>query len=240
MPELLKMKKCPQPRNFHSEGDVWKHTKIALGNLQSKKFKKEFGVSKHSAELVFGLLFHDLGKPYTMIRADRLRYNNHDAFSAEKSGEIMERLKLSNAGVDINKTTWLISRHMIVTHTKRSAMKKTTLEKYFYNPQVPGLDLMKLMHADIEASIPYRGKADFSGYNRLRKEIETLNKTAKKYKELPKEILDGHEIMKALNIPPGKLIGKLKVLLREEQLDGRISTKKEALSFVRKHRYDTL
>ena len=129
---------------------------------------------------------------------------------------------------------------MIVTHTKRSAMKKTTLEKYFYNPQNPGLDLMKLMYADIEASIPYRGQPDFSGYNRLRKEIETLNKTAKKYKRLPKEILNGHEIMKTLNIPPGPQIGKLKESLREQQLEGKISDKNQALAFIKKHRYDTV
>jgi tRNA nucleotidyltransferase/poly(A) polymerase len=234
MPELLKMKKCPQPRNFHSEGDVWKHTKLALENLRSKKFKQEFGESKFSSELIFGLMFHDMGKPYTMVKEpDRLHYNNHDAYSAERGSEIMERLKLSSTGLDIDKTCWLISRHMIVTHTKRSAMKKTTLEKYFYNPQNPGLDLMKLMHADIEASIPYRGKPDFSGYNRLRKEIDSLNKTAKKYKVLPKEILDGFIIMKILNLKPGKQIGTLKELLREEQLKAKIKTKEEAIKFLK-------
>ena len=237
MPELLTMKKCPQPRNFHSEGNVWRHTTIALGNLQSKKFIKEFGKSEPSAALVFGLMFHDLGKPYTMIRADRLRYNNHDAFSAEKAGEIMERLKLASAGVDVDKTVWLVSRHMIVTHTKKSAMKKTTLEKYFYNPQNPGQDLMKLMHADIEASIPSSGKPDFSGYIRLKKEIDSLKKTARKKTELPKEILNGFEIMKALNLPPGPQIGKLKEVLREEQLKGKIKTKQRALAFLKKNRY---
>lgn len=237
MPELLTMKKCPQPRNFHTEGDVWRHTEIALENLQSKKFVKEFGKSKPSAELVFGLMFHDLGKPYTIERADRLRYNNHDAVGAEKAREIMERLKLSSAGVDVDKTVWLVSRHMIVTHTKKSAMKKTTLEKYFYNPQNPGQDLMKLMHADIEASIPMSGKSDFSGYIRLKKEVNSLKKTARKKTELPKEILNGFEIMKTLNLPPGKQIGKIKELLREEQLKGKIQTKRHALAFLKKNRY---
>ncbi len=234
MPELLKMKKCPQPRNFHSEGNVWKHTQIALKSLRSKKFIKEFGTAEYSPELVFGLMFHDLGKQYTIERTDRLRYNNHDAVGAQKAREIMERLKLSSAGVAIDKVVWLISRHMIVTHTKKSAMKKTTLEKYFFNPHNPGQDLMKLMHADIEASIPYRGKPNFSGYNRLRKEIDSLNKTAKKYKVLPKEILDGHEIMKVLNLKPGPQIGKLKIALREKQLEGKIKTKQQALTFLKK------
>ena len=42
MPELLKMKKCPQPDNFHSEGDVWQHTKLCLKKSNSPTFKKKF------------------------------------------------------------------------------------------------------------------------------------------------------------------------------------------------------
>ncbi|MFC1687179.1 hypothetical protein ACFL0L_01210, partial [Patescibacteria group bacterium] len=30
MPELLTMKKCPQPHNYHIEGDVWNHTRLTL------------------------------------------------------------------------------------------------------------------------------------------------------------------------------------------------------------------
>ena len=103
MPELLTMKTCPQPRNFHSEGNVWKHTLLCLKNLHSIKFVKEFGSEKLSPELVFGLLFHDLGKPYTLERMDRLRFNNHDSVGATKARAIMERLKLSNAGLDVEK-----------------------------------------------------------------------------------------------------------------------------------------
>ena len=133
MPELLKMKGCPQPKNFHSEGDVWTHTRLCLKNISSKKFQKKFGKKKPSAELTFGLLFHDLGKPYTIEHADRLRFNNHDAVGAEKAEELMGRLKLSNGGVNTEQVAWLIRKHMIATHTKKSPMKKTTLEKYFFN-----------------------------------------------------------------------------------------------------------
>ena len=40
MPEILNMKKCPQPKKYHTEGDVWTHTILALKNLESNKFKK--------------------------------------------------------------------------------------------------------------------------------------------------------------------------------------------------------
>ena len=65
MPELLKMKGCPQPEEFHSEGDVWTHTRMALQALRSEEYGKMFGeVDPHyNALLIMAVLFHDVGKP---------------------------------------------------------------------------------------------------------------------------------------------------------------------------------
>src|SRR3989338_128334 len=60
MPELLKMKKCPQPKIFHNEGDVWTHTLLALEKLNSPAFKKEFFGKKISPEVIWGVIYHDL------------------------------------------------------------------------------------------------------------------------------------------------------------------------------------
>ncbi|MDO8505624.1 MAG: hypothetical protein Q7S48_03535 [bacterium] len=64
-PELLKMKGCPQPEEFHSEGDVWTHTRMALEALESEEYGKMFGeVDPHyNALLIMAVLFHDVGKP---------------------------------------------------------------------------------------------------------------------------------------------------------------------------------
>src|SRR3989344_1648859 len=96
IPELLTMKKCPQPKNFHSEGDVWIHTLLTLKNLTSTQFKREFKNQPTTDEVLWALLFHDLGKPYTIVRMDRLRYNNDDAVSAEKFPSVANRLKISS------------------------------------------------------------------------------------------------------------------------------------------------
>ncbi|MDD5040452.1 MAG: HD domain-containing protein [Patescibacteria group bacterium] len=235
MPELLAMKGCPQPRNFHTEGDVWKHTRLALKNLSSKRYRTKFGSAAPSAELVFGLLFHDLGKPATKERRDRLRFNNHDTVGSEQARVIMERLKLSSAGVDVEKTVWLCRKHMIVTHTKKSPMRSTTLEKYFFNPRVPGDDLMKLMFADVQATVPATGKPDFTEYRMLEQQVGKLAAIAKKRKILPPDLLNGNEIMKLRKLGPGPQIGKLKSLLREQQLRGTVTTKQEATDYLSTH-----
>ncbi|MDD5222248.1 MAG: hypothetical protein PHY10_03690, partial [Patescibacteria group bacterium] len=46
IPEMLAMKGCPQEPRFHSEGDVWQHTRLTLEKLASKKFKTKFHQKK--------------------------------------------------------------------------------------------------------------------------------------------------------------------------------------------------
>lgn len=235
MPELLKMKGCRQPRNFHSEGDVWKHTMICMQNVSSPRFKKKFGTEKPSPELTYATLFHDIGKPYTIQRADRLRFNNHDVIGAELSKKILSRLRISSAGVDVDKVVWLVRMHLITTHSKKSPMKKTTIEKYFFNDQLPGTDLLKLMYADIQATIPPSGHSDFTEYNTLERQIKKLGPEARRKRSLPPVIMNGNEIMKQLHMEPGPAIGQFKTLLREEQLRGSIKTKKQAIEFLKKN-----
>ncbi|MCH7492943.1 CCA tRNA nucleotidyltransferase [Patescibacteria group bacterium] len=233
MPDMLKMKGCPQPTEFHAEGDVWQHTQLCLKNLSSSKFKNNFGAKKLSPELIFSLMWHDLGKPSTMKKMDRLRYNNHDNVGADLAQDIMKRLKLSSAGLDTDSVAWLIRRHMIAAYTKKSPMKNTTVEKYFYNEQWPGQDLLKLIFADVQATVPTNGRPDFSSYQVIAKQVADLKNVSPLKKSLPKIIINGHEVMKHLKIKAGPKIGKLLELLREEQLGGNIKSKSQALKFIK-------
>ncbi len=234
IPELLKMKGCPQPKNFHSEGDCWQHTILSLKKLESKEFKKEFKNQPITPELIWGLLFHDLGKPYTIVKADRLRFNNHDNVSAYKFKEIAEKLKLSSAGLNIEAIQCIIAKHMLPTHSKTSVMKDTTIEKYFFNPNFPGTELMMLIFADISATVPPSGKPDFTEYNVLKKRISKLQAKSKNKKELPKPLVTGADLIKELKLTPSPKFGKLLALAREAQLKGKIKTKAEGLKLIKK------
>lgn len=244
IPEIMRMKGCIQPENFHSEGDVWTHTKLSLEKLSSREFTKKFGQEKPSSQLIFGLLFHDAGKPYTIKTperdgVERIQFYDHDNTGALLALQICHRLKLSSLGaenkllhVDCDNVSWLVKKHMLAMHAIVEEMKDTTIEKYFFNPQVPGDDLMKLIYADILATIPKNGKMDISHFEKLEARIAKLKKLGKTKKSLPKEILDGYEIMKKFDLKPGPKIGELKEALREEQLAGRVKTKEEAWGFL--------
>ncbi|MAF13787.1 MAG: hypothetical protein CMI53_02755 [Parcubacteria group bacterium] len=235
MPELLKMKKCPQPKNWHTEGDVWVHTILALEKLNSQKFKREFKGEEVTPELIWGVIFHDLGKPYTLVRTDRLRFNNHDNVGAKKFKEIAERLKLASAGLDVDDTEKIIAKHLLAVYAKGDGMKDTTLEKYFFNPNFPGRQLMMLILADTLATIHDNGKPHFAEYNKLKSVISKLKKKTKGKNNLPQPVINGTDLIKKFKLNPGPKIGKLLTISREAQLRGKIKSKADGLKLIKKH-----
>ncbi|TSC96199.1 MAG: hypothetical protein Athens101410_129 [Parcubacteria group bacterium Athens1014_10] len=243
MPELLKMKKCSQPKNFHSEGNVWSHTKLALEKLNSKEFKNEFGGEKPGIELILGIIFHDIGKPYTIKTpkkdiVDRIRFNDHDQIGADLAKKICERLKLSSSEefqIDIDRVVWLVRAHMFFLNNNVDGIKNSTLEKYFFNPKFNGQDLLKLGFIDAIASIPDKGKTNLTNFYKMAERIKNLQAMSKEKEKLPESILDGHEIMKKFKLKPSKQIGELLKILREEQLAKRVKSKKQAFEFLKKH-----
>ena len=235
LPDLLKTKNCPQPKNFHSEGDVWQHTLIAIEKLNSPKFKKEFSVGAIKPEIIWGLIFHDIGKPLTMTKTDRLRFNNHDVVSAEKFTKIANQLKLSSAGLDVELTKKIIVKHMLPTAGQIKDMKETTIEKYFFNKDFPGQELLMLIFADISATIPPSGNPDFSSYQALTGRIKKLKGRVKTKKLLPKPLINGYDLIKNFKLKSSPKIGELLAIGREAQLAGKITTKAQGIKYLKKY-----
>jgi poly(A) polymerase len=233
MPELFSLRGCPQPPNFHSEGDVWTHTKLALEFLSSEKFKKQFGEAKPSAEVVMAVLFHDLGKPLTMKTperdgTDRIRFDGHDVAGAEAAAAICRRLKLDSLPedspfrVDPKRVKQMIEKHMLLVQGNISEMRPSTIEKYFFNPNFPGDGLLQVAFADANATIPEVGEPDLINFYAMLERIEGLRVLVKEKNRLPKPILSGDDIMEHFRIKSGPEVGKLITVLREAQLSGKV------------------
>ena len=254
LPEVCDMKGCEQPPNWHSEGDVYVHTKLAISNIFSQEFTHEFNTSfealskekpKTAALVIFAILFHDLGKPPTMQTpekdgTDRIRYNNHDSVGAQLAGDICERLALSapeKHGINCGDLVWIVRNHMVHVMGEITEMKNTTIEKYFFNDNVPGDALIMTMWADASATIQEETKGpSFSGYNALLKKLAEVRMFLDDRDRLPEALLNGNEIMKALKLPSSPELGTIIEALREEQLTGNISTPEEALVFIKKYK----
>lgn len=238
IPELLKMKKCPQPKNYHSEGDVWQHTALALQVLTSSRFKKEFGETPN-AEVVFATLFHDIAKPLTIIypqkRSDHLRFYGHDEKGAVVTRAVAERLKLSSykdgsIDVDAERLFHLVRYHLLLMSGDPKNMRATTIERHYLRNDLLGSELLMVQFADGSAALDPHGRPGLGPYRTMKKHIQGLLNT--KTKTLPPPLLNGNEIMRHRMIPPGPEVGKIIERLREAQLTGLVRTKAAALKFV--------
>ncbi len=246
-PEFAAMKTCPQPHEWHAEGDVFTHTRLAMTHLGSKEFEEFFGDppagGQWDALLVFAVLLHDIGKPPTLKTpekdgADRVRFDGHDEVGAKMVGVIADRLKLSSmpegSRYHINRDhlVWLIRNHLISMNPALE-MRSTTIEKYFYNPLVPGEHLLRLTFCDGSASLPASGgPSDLSNLRALSDRMKKVGIMAEAKKRLPKPLIDGIVVMETLNLPPSKQIGDILKQLREEQLLGNLTSPEEAIEYL--------
>lgn len=245
IPELHPMKLCPQEKRWHSEGDVWAHTRLALSTLSGKPFIKEFGGKNDSALLVFAVLFHDVGKPLTLQTpqthsVDRIRTNGHDRVGAEMARAIGDRLRLQTAqdfDGDVDDLVWLVRNHLLILTTTVDKLRSRTIEKYFYDNPRRGELLLRLVFCDSSASIQTSGKSGLQAYHAFKKRRVSFEKqhhlTARK-RLLPKPLLDGDDIMRICAIKPGPRVGELREQLREEQLLGVLNTKRQAETWLKK------
>ncbi len=242
MPELLAMKTCMQPKNWHSEGNVWKHTRLALEKLSSKKFFSVFG-HKASALTIMSALFHDIGKPDTIQTpkkdgVDRIRYTNHEKVGSIIAEKIAARLKFSSPehiGIKTSDLSWIVRMHLLAVKPQVEIMKNTTLEKYFLNDNLPGNELIEVMWTDAQATIPHKKKPDLSAWKILVKRVDQLRRWQSKsaHKKIS-PLLNGNDIMNHFHLKAGKHIGKILDALREEQLSGKVQSSEDAVVFVKK------
>lgn len=246
LPELLPMKGCPQPANYHAEGDVWTHTRLALQRLWSPEFAAEWSGKAPDAEVIFAVLLHDVAKPVTITTpekdgADRIRFNNHDNVGANIAREICERVKLSQFPresrwhIDSERLGWLVAHHLLLVHGAIEDMKNSTIERYFFADQRAGEQLLMVMWADGSATVPPSGTPDLTNYRAMRARIAKLAELDRARKGLPPALIDGRRIMGELGISPGPTVGKYLALVREAQLAGEVTTAEEAMAWLKRH-----
>ncbi|MBI4564791.1 MAG: CCA tRNA nucleotidyltransferase [Planctomycetes bacterium] len=207
LPEVEAMVGVPQPPEYHPEGDVWTHTRLCLETLRDPSF-----------ELALAVLLHDIGKPKTLLIADRIRFNGHDKVGAHMADAIATRLKLSNDQRD--RIVWLVDRHLAFLQWEH--MKQSTLKRLLAHEHIG--DLLKLVRADTLGS-----RADDAYVDRL----EAIRATMTIEKLKPPPLLTGNDLID-MGYAPGP---RFKSVLREvfdAQLEGTIRTGEEARALAQR------
>ena len=243
MPEIHALKGVPQPPEFHSEGDVFEHTKLALEAFVTPEWREFFGDVRPSLNVIIATLLHDIGKPLTLMTPEkhgvnRIRTDGHDVAGAKIVPEICQRLRLSSyidparGQINVETVTWLVQNHLILGHGSPEIFKPATVYRYFLKDPSQGLELQQVIFADMHATRPEDGRRLTPKLKQLQERLGEVNKklTAGKLKLL----LSGEDIMASFKIKPGPAVGRLLKLLEEAQLAGSVKTKRQAVNHLKK------
>lgn len=227
LPELHRLRDVPQPPEWHSEGDAWTHTRLAMDFLGGPLFADFFPGTRPSPLAVVGTLFHDVGKAVTAkVRDGKMTFWGHAEAGADLTAAIAERWRLASAGIDVGKLTWLVREHMFPHLVDLEQVRKTTLRARFLADAAAGEALLHLYVADVAASWRPDGRPDFFHAWRLLAEVARLRAADRE------PLLTGTEVMATTGLAPGPEIGRLLEQIREEQLHGRLKTEQEAKDFL--------
>lgn len=209
LPELLEMKGLPYGPPDAVAGDLWEHSLRVVELLGPRP----------SFSLAFAALLHDVGKRRSVGRTpDRYTYHGHEHISCRMASEICLRLKLSNA--ERERVEWLVENHQKLADARR--MRTSKLKRLLAHDGIG--DLLALHRADALAS---GGSVDHVDY------CEQLLREWSEADLNPPHLLTGHDLAR-IGLEPGPLFKRLLDAVREAQLDGTISSRKQALELVTK------
>ncbi len=210
LPEILDLQGCEQPPQWHPEGDVFVHTRIMLGLLPDDA----------SLPLVLSVLFHDIAKPatYTYDAAeDRIRFNGHDKLGAEMTEGILRRLRYSNDTIEA--VTGGVERHMQFKDVQKMRISK--LKRFMARPTFD--DELELHRVDCSSS---NGLLD--NYDFLREKTEQFAAEPL----IPERLLDGRDLIDC-GWEPGPQLGEILKEIQDLQLEGELTTRDEALQWLK-------
>lgn len=197
------------------------------------------------AVLFFTALYHDVDKPTTksLDASGRIRFFDHDIRGAKTAVERAQGFNLSND--EVTRIQTIIKNHMrFHFFTDRMAADKQepsrkAIYRFFRETGEAGMDLVLLGLADLRGTQgpmltqeTWTAALDVARIlleNYWEKREETVS---------PPQLLDGNDLMKELDLQPGRIIGQLLEAIREGQATGKISTREEAFDLARAHLKD--
>jgi putative nucleotidyltransferase with HDIG domain len=161
IPELAELGSTPQPFQYHAEGDVASHTKLAV----------EACPPNCVPDLLWASLLHDVGKPLTTKDdGERITAHDHHAVGAEIAERVLQRLRMDAERREL--IVWAISHHTFHLSWNLTAPEQASRrhKRFVADPRFPFL--LELLRVDSIASRGHpRQMAAYELYSKLRQMV---------------------------------------------------------------------
>ena len=160
-PELAALDNVDHSKEFHPEGNVWKHT------METMRYRKTPGQAGFDLRLSLGLLLHDVGKPLSEA-SGRRRFNGHAELGEPLARRFLERLGFEAPLV--RDVCYLVRNHMLPAALSRLPLKRTgeIMESFLFPT------LLELYRCDESSSFKgldnyYQNSAAYQSYLKHRR-----------------------------------------------------------------------
>ncbi len=215
-PEVAQMVGQEQRKDYHHK-DVFFHTLKVVDNI---------ALQTENVWLRFTALMHDIAKPRTKAFDENVgwTFHGHEEIGARMQKRIFKKLRLPLEHLAyVEKLVRLHLRPMVLVKVE---VTDAAIRRLLFECGEDTDDLMLLCRADITSQNPDRVAEYLNNYDIVVEKMKEVEERDQLRAWRPPVM--GEEIMSVCNIPPGKLVGKLKMLIEEEILEGRIPNDHDA------------
>jgi len=235
--EALDMMLCEDEPETEPARSLWNELWGRLDWWEGRQqyFVTEFVPNTHRCSLtkLAGLL-HDIGKPETKsFDNGRIRFRGHADAGPEIATRVMQRLRFSARETAL--VSGIIEAHMRpVQMAQQQAPSRKAVYRFFRDTGEAGIDTLFLSLADHLGTMGPRVRLD--DWRRHVAVIDYVLRMRLEERVIvePPKLVDGDDLMSALGIPPGPLLGELLELVREAQAAGEVTTREEAIAVARR------
>ena len=209
----------------------------ATGHLMTPQVHERLGEEvahgwQQAALLRLGALLHDIGKPRSRRRTQdgRVHFYGHDRLGAEMAAAIAARLRLPARAATF--LTALVREHMrpVGLAAAPGLPSRRALYRLHRDAGGAATALALLFVADTLAT---SGPGDRERLGRALEVARHLVLYGHEQDALPR-LLSGHDVMAALGVGPGPLVGRVLQAVQEAAAAGEVCSKEEALDLARR------
>ena len=214
-PEIDALAGVEQRQDFHHK-DVFYHTLKVVDNVANVS---------NNLWLKFAALVHDIAKPPTkkFVEGTGWTFHGHEELGARMMKKIFTRMKLPLHQLPYIEK--LIRLHLRPIALVGEIVTDSAIRRLAASAGEHLDDLITLCRADVTSKNPQKVSRYLENYNIVMQKVKDVQeKDQLRQFQSP---VRGEEIMQVCNIPPSRLVGKIKAAIEDAILDGKIKNNYE-------------